>query len=179
MEKQQLLRNLIDAREFPDDYYFLIEAGLTTPEELARLASLSSEKGRDKYNHAVRAFYEMKQTKSIVGTSELEDSLEFFREARNKEKPHISIQLLKPGVRRPIEIDLPFSELTETVRSFVLENACNNFAYGVCIDSCPFNMKWDEQFNCYNVTRTAYELLRKYSDHEVATRTMMEIMQKN
>ena len=176
---EQEIGILIHARE-PDDYSFFVERNLTSREEIERLKADTSDKEREKYNQGIQSTFERKLVAKIFeASSEKPDekiALQLVRESIKARKTHLALEILSH--LDPSRINIPLQELESMVRDSILNLACEQFSFGVCIENCPYNMMWDDNYNCSNTFQLAYDVIKKYFDLKTATKAIGGILNK-
>ncbi len=174
---EQEIGILIHARD-PNDYSFFVERDLTSREEIERLKTDTSDKQREKYNQGVRSVFERKLVAKIFeASSENPDekiALQLVQDSIKAGKTHIALEILSH--LDPLRINMPLQELESIVRDSILGLACGQFSFGVCVETCPYNMIWNESYNCNDTVQLAYNVIKKYFDLKTATKALGEIL---
>lgn len=170
---------VITANE-PRHYQYLVNCSYASGESYVHLVkAIKDSKSSEKYKKISRAFFEIETVRGILDQFRLQDGIGLVRSAwKEGKKPHISVALLEPEDRTEIKIPIPYQELEELVKDFVLDLACQDFKLGDCINNCPYSMQWNKFENCYKVNRTAYRVLRKYAGNDKAFESHKKIMEK-
>lgn len=157
----QHIRRLISAQE-PKDYAYFVEQELVKADEVQKMFEASSDPS-EKYSKGVRALFEVNIARKLLRNCRAEGSLELIKQARDQQKPHLAVELLRPDYESLFEIGISYEDVEELAKQVIFDTSCEQFCYGACVRNCSHNMKWDNNFNCYEPHRRAFKILKKYS----------------
>jgi hypothetical protein len=188
IQASQHIQSLILARTLPNDYQQFIEPGFTTDVAIARAMDLmASRPDSSKYQAGVKAKFEMSALDEILvglqsqpesrGKVQLENALGLVRQAQANKKPHLAIDLLSPLWRTGIEI--PYDEVKQIARDFLLNSTCESYHDPVCVLKCPHGVVWGDDYSCRQFVENADQILRHYSDSQESQRYPLELLEQS
>lgn len=101
--------------------------------------------------------------------------------AKQKQKPHIAVELLKPsnlGARFPdVREAVSFAVVRDAVADYIYSMACKEYEMGSCHETCPFGVKQNGAINCAGIIHDSIEVLKAYSRSDGASKALAVLNQ--